>query len=208
MAEKFPIICVTGAIGSGKSTLVDPLAACLLAASYRERNDTNPAYAASLRDPIRWSFESELAFMLDNLENWSRARKANKMAIMERCPADTAAIFGASCLAHGEISEREFRLICRCAELAPSLGGIPDLVVLLSCPVNVAHERVIRRNEEGEETYTMEYLEEIGQRYEDWGRRWSASPVIWFDSAVNDVRVPAVARALASDIRRKHPDLF
>lgn len=203
MVKKTPVICVTGPIGVGKSTLIGLLAACLEAVAYRERNDTNPAYAASLKQPKRWSFESELTFMVDNLENWLQARRMERMAILERCPADSAAVFGASRLAHSEISEREFQLLCRCAELAPSFGGIPDLVVLLSCPVNVTHERVIRRNEEGEEAYTEKYLKEISRRYEDWGRHWSASPVIRFDSAINDVRVPAVARAFASDIRQK-----
>jgi deoxyguanosine kinase len=203
MVDKTPIICVTGPIAVGKSTLVGPLAAFLKAAAYYERNDTNPAYAASLKQPKRWAFESELTFIVDSLENWPQARKMERMAVLERCPADSAAVFGASRLAHSEISEREFQLLCRCAELAPSLGGIPDLVVLLSCPVNVAYERVALRNEDGEEAYTEKYLKEISRRYEDWGRHWSASPVIRFDSAINDVRVPAVARALASGIRQK-----
>ena len=164
MAERTPVICVTGPIAAGKSTLVGPLATHLGAAVYRERNDTNPAYAASLRQPRRWAFESEMTFMVDNLENWSQARTAERTAVLERCPADSAAVFGASRLAHGEISEREFRLLRRCAELAPSLGGVPDLVVLLSCPPEVMLERVIRRNEEGEEAYTEKYLKEIGER--------------------------------------------
>ncbi len=202
MALKAPIICVTGPIAAGKTTLIGPLAACLEAVAYRERNDTNPAYAASLRQPKRWAFESEITFTLDNLENWSRARKAGGMAVLERCPADSTAVFGASRLAHNEISEREFQLLCRCAGLAPSLGGVPDLVILLSCPANIAYERVMRRHEDGEEAYTEEYLEEISSRYEDWGRHWSDSPIIQFDSAINDVRVPTTVHALASGIKQ------
>jgi deoxyguanosine kinase len=203
MVKQAPVICVTGPIAVGKSTLIGHLAGCLEAVAYRERNDTNPAYVASLKQPKRWAFESELTFMVDSLENWLLAREMDRMAILERCPADSLAVFGASRRTHSEISEREFQLLCRCAELAPALGGIPDLVVLLSCPVKLMCERVIRRNEDGEEAYTAEYLEEIGTRYEDWGRRWSASPVIQFDSAINDVRAPAVARALALDIRKQ-----
>jgi deoxyguanosine kinase len=199
---KRPIICVTGSIATGKSTLIGPLASCLDAVAYRERNDTNPAYAASLKQPKRWAFESEVTFIVDNLENWSQARKMERIAILERCPADSVAVFGASRLAHNEISERQFQLLCRCAKLASWLDGIPDLVVFLTCPANIAYERVIRRNEEGEEAYNQKYLEEISRRYEDWGRHWSASPVIRFDSAINDVRIPAVVRALASDIRQ------
>jgi deoxyadenosine/deoxycytidine kinase len=202
MVKKTPAICVTGPIGVGKSTLIGPLAACLEAVAYREQNYTNPAYAASLKQSKRWAFESELTFIVDGLENWSQARKIEKIAVLERCPADSVAVFGTSRFAHSEISEREFQLLRRCAELALSLGGVPDLVVLLSCPVNVTYERVIRRKEEGEEAYTEKYFKEISRRYEDWGRHWSASPVIRFDSASNDVRVPAVAHALASDIRQ------
>lgn len=202
MAKKAKIICVAGPIAAGKSTLIDPLAARLGAVAYRERNDTNPVYIASLRQPERWAFESDLTFIVDGIENCSQARKSKRTAVLERCPADSVAVFGASRHAHGEISEHEFLLLCRCAELASSLGGTPDLVVLLSCPVNVAYERVIRRNEEGEGAYTIEYLEEINARYEEWGRHWSASPLIRFDSAANDVRVPAVVRALASSIRQ------
>lgn len=200
---KTAVICVTGSIATGKSTLIGPLATCLEAVAYREQNNTNPAYAASLKQPKRWAFESEMTFMVDNLENWIQARKVARTAILERCPVDSAAVFGGSRRAHDEISEREFQLLCRCAELASSIGGIPDLVVLLSCPVNVARERVIRRNEEGEEVYTEKYLKEISARYDDWAQSWFASPVIRFDSAVNDIRLPAVARALASDIRQK-----
>lgn len=139
--------------------------------------------------------------MIDNLENWSLARNMERPAVLERCPADSVAVFAASRRAHDEISEREYNLLFRCAELAPLLGGVPDLIVLLSCPANIAYERVILRNEEGEESYTEEYLEEISMRYEEWGRNWSASPLIRFDSAVNDIRIPAVVRMLASEIR-------
>jgi deoxyadenosine/deoxycytidine kinase len=196
------LICVTGPIGAAKTTLVGQLAARLGATAYRERNDTNLAYGDALKDPQRWAFESELTFLIGCLENWSTAREARRIAVLERCAADNVAVFGASRLARGEISDSEYQILCRCAELAPVLGGTPDLIVLLTCPASVLVERVRNRKEKGESAYTEAYLQDIASRYEDWGRGWRASPVIFLDSGKNDVRKPSVVNMLAAEICR------
>jgi len=201
------LVCVTGPIGAGKSSLVGPLAQRLDARACREDNNANPAYAAAFDDPAQWAFEAELTFVVLSLESWTRARRSRAAAVLERCPADNAEIFGASRFAHGEISSRQHEILERCAGLAPALGAVPDLVVLLGVPANLALERVRLRNEPGEEHYTGQYLHEIGERYVEWGRAWTASPVMTIDTAKEDVRVPGTVDKIATEARSILPGL-
>lgn len=201
--DRPPLICVTGAIGAGKTTVIGPLAEMLGAAAFYEQVEQNPAYGAALARPERWAFEAELTFLLESLSQWTQARVAGRAALLERCAADNATVFGVSRLAHGEISAHEHRLLTRCADLAPALGGVPDLVVLLTCSAGVRSERVSARGVAGEEAYTEAYLEEIGERYEAWANTWTASPLIRFDSEHNDVRAPAVVADLAKAVTRQ-----
>ncbi len=196
------LVCVTGPIGAGKSTLIRGLGRALDWGTHREDVTQNPIYTQVGQNPARWAFESELGFVLASCEDWALARDHQRSALLERCPLDNAEVFAASRLAHAEITEHQFDVLRRLADLSPRLGAIPDLIVLLTCRPEVLHQRVQERGQPGEEHFSAEYVSEISDRYGAWANRWELSPVLRVDTEAVDVRSQDGVDDIATEIRR------
>lgn len=62
--KKYPYITVMGATGVGKTTVARILGKSLNLRIFEEKFDNNPFLADSYKDPRRWSFHSQLFFLV------------------------------------------------------------------------------------------------------------------------------------------------
>ena len=72
----------------------------------------------------------------------------------------------------------------------------PDLIIYLSCPLEIALDRISSRKRRGEECITYEYLSQIDQKYKSFLSNFDICPVITVDTTKNNSFNPVFADIL------------
>ncbi len=94
----------------------------------------------------------------------------------------------------GFMDDLEFSAYTELFELLSALVPPPDLMVYLDCNVDIALDRIRRRNRPAEAGIPRGYLDHLDRRYRDWYASYSRSPKlrIPFDEvAIEDPRATA-----------------
>jgi deoxyadenosine/deoxycytidine kinase len=182
-----PLVGVVGPIGAGKSTLATRLAEGLGFRLFAERVDENPFFQRFAADPSAWAFRSQLAFMLNAVADAIEGRKGDLGAVIERPVNEMHAIFVRDQLRSGMISDEEEMLLRQVVEIGGEVSGTPDLLVAVSAPPTVLHDRIESRGRPGEENYSRQYIERLVHTYGEWLDAWDG-PVIRVDTETRDFR--------------------
>lgn len=187
------VITVVGNIGSGKSTAVRELGSRLGAEVFIEDYRSNPYLARFYEEPRRWAFRSQLHFLSESAASDLAARIAEKSALVELGYNFVHSVMTTEMHAEGLIGQHEFALL---RSLAAALDGqlrVPDLVVLLTAPVEELLRRIEARGRAFEFAIDSGYLERISSRYEEVLGGWTRSPTLRIDTTEIDVRDPGGA---------------
>lgn len=182
-----PLVGVIGPIGAGKSTLAAGLAEGLGFRLFAERVEDNPFFQRFASDPPVWTFRSQLAFMLNAVEDAIEARKGDRGAVIERPVDEMHTIFVRDQLRSGMIDEEEEMLLRKVVEIGREVNGAPDLLIAVSAPPDVLHRRIGSRSRPGEENYSLQYIERLAHSYSEWLDAWDG-PLIRVDTEAHDFR--------------------
>lgn len=154
-------IVFDGNIGCGKSRLINNILS---------NNSINiPIYNEPLHDWHEWlglfysdmekhAFGFQMRVLKSHLD-----KKTIEQGLFERSPLSCQKVFGKLLYEDKKMTELEWNLT---NEFNEDYGWLPDIVVYLKCPPNICYQRISKRNRDGEETISLDYLQKVNEKYE------------------------------------------
>ncbi len=142
---------IIGCIASGKTTLAERLEGAGFNCLY-ENFRANPFFKQFYDNPQQFSFETELAFLL---QHYSQVRNANTSA--EHLALDTSLLMD---LAYANLNlEGEERAVFQTVyDHVLSVNKYPDFLIHIQCSAEESLKRVKGRNRPEEESMHLDYL--------------------------------------------------
>lgn len=160
---EYRFIAIEGNIGSGKTTLAHRLAAHYNGKLILEQFVDNPFLAKFYEDRDRYAFPLELSFLAERY-NQLKAQLLNRDIFQEIIISDYV-ITKSLLFARANLSEDEYDLFQRMAEIMKSNLPKPDLIIYLHAPIVKLQQQIRKRGRPYEQQIQDEYLEQIGAAY-------------------------------------------
>ena len=161
-------IAVAGNIGAGKTTLTE-----LLSKHYRwipqfEDVDHNPYQLDFYEDMPRWSFNLQIYFLNNRLNNLLEIQRGTETVIQDRTIYEDAHIFAPNLHEMGLMSKRDFDNYFLFFQTLKSMVQPPDLLIYLQASVPTLVGQIQKRGREYEENIRLDYLKRLNEFYNKW----------------------------------------
>jgi deoxyadenosine/deoxycytidine kinase len=154
-------IVFDGNIGCGKSRLINNICS--------NKSINMCIYNEPLHDWKEWLelFYSNMAqhafgFQMRVLKS-HLDKKVLTQGLFERSPLSCQNVFGKLLYEDNMMTELEWKLT---NEFNDDYGWLPDIVVYLKCCPEICYERISKRNRDGENTISIDYLQKVHEKYE------------------------------------------
>jgi deoxyadenosine/deoxycytidine kinase len=173
-------IAVEGAIGVGKTTVVDRLASLLEAKKVIEDWSSNPFLRPFYDSRPGAAFQAELFFLL------SRYRQQQELVQRQLFTQATLVdyVFERSRLfAYLNLDDSELLIFDKLYSLLCESVPRPDLIVYLQAPTEVLMRRVKARGRPEESQLSEEYLAEVNRAYNHYFFHYTATPLLVVNTA-------------------------
>ncbi|GAA4313382.1 deoxynucleoside kinase [Compostibacter hankyongensis] len=167
-SKKIKHIAVAGNIGAGKTTLTG-----LLARHYRwtaqfEDVEHNPYLNDFYEDMPRWSFNLQIYFLNNRLQQLLEIQNGSATVIQDRTIYEDAQIFAPNLHEMGLMSKRDFDNYFRFFETLKTMIRPPDLLIYLRASVPALVANIQKRGREYEENIRLDYLKRLNEFYNHW----------------------------------------
>lgn len=174
--NKKPVILIDGVVGSGKSSLSEKLSKSLDLKMYEElaNDDTISLLSEFYKDQKRWSFTLQVHFLNERFKMIKQIHK-NNGGILDR------SIFGDRIFAellheNGKMTKEEFATYNTLLDSMLEHAQPPKLLIYIDCSVDLAIERIKKRNREMELGVERSYWEKLNNKYVEWYSNYNISP--------------------------------
>jgi len=171
------IILVEGNVGSGKSTFLDIMESWPGVEVFQEpvemwRNiNGDNLFQKMIINPTRWATTFQLFSTNTRVQQYKKARQSKRpVVLLERSLFSERFCFVQMLRDNQEISNGEFSLLDRYYKMATSnLTELQvDKVVYIRSHPDVLMERIKRRGRQEEESLSLDLLQQLHQKHEDW----------------------------------------
>ena len=174
-------IAIAGNIGAGKTTLTN-----LLAKHYKwepqfEEVITNPYLDDFYNQMERWSFNLQIYFLNTRFRQILSIRESGKSVIQDRTIYEDAFIFAPNLHDMGLMTGRDFENYKSLFDLMESLVAPPDLMIYLRSSIPNLVKQIHKRGRSYENGISIDYLNRLNEKYEDWIRAYDKGKLIIFD---------------------------
>jgi deoxyadenosine/deoxycytidine kinase len=168
-------IAIEGAIGAGKTTLAQMVAENLGGRLVLERFEENPFLPKFYEDPERYSFQTQIFFLLSRYKQQQEFFQADLFHdfVVTDYIFEKDKIFAYLTLADEELKLYE-TLLAAIEKNIPT----PDLVVYLQCSVERLMSNIRSRGRKIEENMSEEYIRDLNEAYNYFFFRYKASPLL------------------------------
>lgn len=199
----FCMILVEGNIGAGKSTFLTLLEAknknITVAQepveSWHKRKDGSNLLENFYKNPKRWAYTLETFAMAARLQDHIYHTKNKNLVIAERSIYSGHYCFAKNDFLAGFMTDIEWNLYKEWFNNVVSAHAKPPKAfIYLKVAPEIALERIKKRNRSGEETISLEYLQEIDKRHEefliqkkDLDKKLIKIPVLVIDASTIDL---------------------
>ncbi len=160
-------IGIAGNIGAGKSTLTELLSKHYGWTPKYESVTYNPYLEDYYKDIPRWSFDLEVYFLKERFRDILDIKKSKGVIIQDRTIYEGVYIFVANNKAMGNLSDRDYDTYMELFSMMMSLVSPPDLLIYIKCSVPHLFSQILGRGREYEKGISIEYLQGLNERYED-----------------------------------------
>ena len=168
-------IAVEGAIGAGKTSMVNLLEQQYGARVILEENDSNPFIAKFYEDQETYSFQTQIYFLLSRYNQYMELAQRdlfNSVVVIDYL-FQRDKIF-----AQLNLEDHEYRLYEQIYNLIGSKAPKPDLVIFLQASTKVLLERVSKRNREYESFMDPDYLDSVNKAFNNFFFYYSDTPLL------------------------------
>lgn len=121
-------------------------------------------------DPKRWSFTFQANVITSCVKMYTQKEIAEDLKILERSPHSAVYCFSENLLDEGNITETEYAVLSSLLKCCTDESGRPglDLIIYLRTLPETCFQRLIKRNRSEESAVTMNLLQNLHQKYENW----------------------------------------
>ncbi len=179
--EGYNYIAVEGAIGSGKSILVNALAKRLSAEIIQTPADDNPFLLQFYRDPKHYAFPAQIFFLL------TRYRLLSKLFELDLFHQSAVSDFifeRDKLFARLFLDEAELRLYYQVEQHLRKDIPSPKLVIFLQCPVEILVRNIANSERQLEKKYiTEDFISTLAKQYTNFFFDWKKTPLLVVDRA-------------------------
>jgi len=161
-------IAVAGNIGAGKTTLTE-----LLSKHYKwipqfEDVDHNPYLNDFYDDMPRWSFNLQVYFLNNRLNQLLEIYTGTETVIQDRTIYEDAHIFAPNLHDMGLMSKRDYNNYFQFFQTLKRMVQPPDLMIYLQASVPTLVGQIQKRGREYEENIRLDYLKRLNDLYNKW----------------------------------------
>jgi len=177
-AKKPKHVAIAGNIGAGKTSLTE-----LLSKHYKwlpqfEDVDHNPYLYDFYEDMPRWSFNLQIYFLNNRLNQLLDIEKGQETVIQDRTIYEDAHIFAPNLHEMGLMSKRDFENYFRFFETLKKMVKPPDLLIYLQGSVPTLVGQIQKRGREYEENIRLDYLKRLNEFYNKWIAGYKEGPLL------------------------------
>lgn len=160
-------IAIAGNIGSGKTTLTQLLANHYGWKAKFEQVEENPYMNDFYKDLVRWSFNMEVFFLKERFRDMLDIVASNDNVVQDRSIYEGVYVFTANNKDMGNLDDRDFTTYMELFDQMVGVLEYPDLMVYLKASVPHLVANIQKRNRDYEQSMSIEYLENLNKRYDD-----------------------------------------
>ncbi|MGZ4031506.1 MAG: deoxynucleoside kinase [Tumebacillaceae bacterium] len=174
------VITIGGTVGVGKSTITMALADTLGFRTSLEKVDTNPYLDVFYQDFKKWSFHLQIYFLAERFKEQKRIFEYGGGFVQDRSIYEDTGIFAKMLFEKGEMSETDYATYTSLFEamvMTPYFPH-PDVLIYLEGTFDDVVDRIKERGRPMEQNTSVDYWQEMYNRYEDWINNFTACPVI------------------------------
>lgn len=155
------VIIIDGNIGSGKSTIIERLKKDNLLTIPETIDNFKPWLKLYYKNMDKYALGFQLEVLLSHmkLKNLINSKSIN---VLERSPLSCLYIFGKYLLDKGILSDIEHDL---CVRINNEYGWIPSNIIYLQTSPEIAHQRILKRDRDGENNISKDYLKNLNKYY-------------------------------------------
>lgn len=189
LTDSLRYVAVEGVIGAGKTSLARMLAEHLGARLVLEEFEENPFLPDFYRDPERWAFHTQLAFLASRFRQQKAllARDLFQQRTVSDYTFDKDRIF-----AHITLAGDELQLYESVFTLMEPATATPDLVVYLQSSVDRLMHNISQRGRSYEANIERGYIAELAEAYDRYFLHYTRGPLLIVNStAIDFVNNPA-----------------
>lgn len=178
-------IAVAGNIGAGKTTLTE-----LLSKHYKwipqfEDVENNPYLNDFYEDMPRWSFNLQVYFLNNRLNQLLEIQRGTETVIQDRTIYEDANIFAPNLHEMGLMAKRDFTNYYSFFETLKTMVKPPDLLIYLNASVPTLVAQIQKRGREYEENIRLDYLKKLNEFYNRWIKNYREGPLLIINADVN-----------------------
>jgi deoxyadenosine/deoxycytidine kinase len=172
------LVVVAGNIGVGKTSLTERIGSRLGWRTDFESVADNPYLPDFYADMRAWSFHLQIFFLGHRADQYLKAARDPRPAILDRSIYEDAHIFARALHHMGNLSERDYLAYRKLFELVVMSLPLPNLLVYLKCPADKLMQRIRKRARNMETGISNEYLQLLESFYDEWLLSFDLCPVL------------------------------
>lgn len=201
-------IGIAGNIGCGKTTLTRMLSEHYGWTPKYESVTYNPYLEDYYKDIERWSYNLETYFLAQRFQDLLEIARSENVIIQDRTILEGVHIFVANNKAMGNLSDRDFDTYMQLFNLMMSMVREPDLLIYLKSSVPHLVSQIQKRGREYEKSISIEYLENLNTRYEQWISEYKGQVLIIEADELDFENIPEDFSAITDKIDAQLYGLF
>ena len=168
-------VAIEGPIGVGKTSLAQLMAQELGAKLVLEEFENNPFLPDFYKDPERYSFQTQLFFLL---QRYRQQQELRQVDMFQNLLVTDYMFVKDRLFASLNLNEKEMQLYDTVANLLERNVIKPDMVIYLQADTETLMKNIGKRGREMEEEITYEYLDALNQVYTEYFFRYQETPLV------------------------------
>ena len=175
-------IAIEGAIGAGKTSLVNLLGENYGARLMLEETEANPFLSKFYEDKEAYSFQTQIFFLLSRYNQYMQLAQRdlfNSVVVIDYL-FQRDKIF-----ARLNLEDHEYNLYEQIFSLIDAKAPKPDLVIYLQASTEVLQERVAKRGRDYEAFMDPDYLDSVNKAFNNFFFYYSETPLLVINT--NDI---------------------
>ncbi|HEY3250389.1 MAG TPA: deoxynucleoside kinase [Ignavibacteria bacterium] len=168
-------IAIEGAIGAGKTSVAEKLAAKLNARLILEKFEENPFLEKFYNNPEEYAFRAQLFFLL---ERYNQLQQLHQKELFQSYIVSDYIFEKDKIFAYMNLNDDELKIYEQVSAALDKNIATPDLVVFLQSSVDRLMQNIRIRDREIEKGITREYIENLNEAYNYFFSRYKSTRVL------------------------------